>query len=164
MIQPGQDLIRPTGFPVIQEQLLNIHNAFIQIQKVVELKSEIVIKIGIWDIVASYNQHLGKALNFCTFICRFRSRNSFLIAEFRFRRPKPYGSHGLCPIFYNIAFKHKFMAIDKSRTCSAAPNVRDLTILPSDGIRMGYFQKLYNSTLLNGINLYAITKKDPPYC
>lgn len=56
------------------------------------------------------------------------------------------------------------MAIEKGRTCGAPLYGRDLSILPSEGIRMGYFQKLYNSTLLNGINLYAITKKDPPYC
>lgn len=80
------------------------------------------------------------------------------------RRPKPYGSHGLCPIFYNNAFKHKFMAIDKSRTCTTALNTRDLNVLPAEGVRMGYFQKLYNSTIMKGINLYAITKKDPPYC
>lgn len=56
------------------------------------------------------------------------------------------------------------MAIEKSRTCNAARDNRDLNILPSEGIRMGYFQKLYNLTILNGINLYAITKKEPPYC
>ncbi|XP_055325367.1 uncharacterized protein LOC129579356 [Sitodiplosis mosellana] len=78
--------------------------------------------------------------------------------------PKPLGSHGLCPVMYNNSFKYKFMAIEKRRTCSAPANPRDLSILPSDGIRMGYFQKLYNSTLLTGINLYAITKKNPPYC
>lgn len=79
-------------------------------------------------------------------------------------RSKPYGNHGLCPIFYNLAFKHKFMAVEKSRACNKALTTRDLTMLPSDGIRMGYFQPLYNSTEFNGINLYAITKKSPPYC
>ncbi|XP_031633365.1 uncharacterized protein LOC116347088 [Contarinia nasturtii] len=78
--------------------------------------------------------------------------------------PRPLGSHGLCPVIYNYSFKYKFMAIEKAKTCSEPANSRDLSVLPSDGIRMGYFQKLYNSTLLNGINLYAITKKSPPYC
>lgn len=55
------------------------------------------------------------------------------------------------------------MAVDKHRTCNAPYNRRDFKDLPSDGIRMGYMQNL-NGVHLNGVNLYAVTKKDPPYC
>lgn len=44
----------------IQEQLLNIHNVFIQMQKLVALKNVIAIRIGYLDTVAKYNRQLGK--------------------------------------------------------------------------------------------------------
>lgn len=113
----------------------------------------------------------------------------FKINLYTIYRPKPLGSHGLCPVMYNNAvrklseysllfyeysqylfqqyfyqFKYKFMAIDKARTCTIPIYSRDVIVLPSEGIRMGYYQKLYNSTLFTGVNLYAITKRDHPYC
>lgn len=54
------------------------------------------------------------------------------------------------------------MATKKSRTCNKPLNNRDAYALPSEGIRMGYLQKITNSTL-NDVNLYVRTKSDPPY-
>lgn len=36
--------------------------------------------------------------------------------------PRPLGSHGLCPYFYNHAFKHRFLAIPKPKNCRSNRN------------------------------------------
>lgn len=86
----------------------------------------------------------------------------FLLDVLSANRPKPLGSHGLCPVFYNFAFKHRYMAVKKSKACNLPINKRDLISLPAVGIRMGYMQTITNATV-NDVNLYVVTKPESPY-
>ncbi|XP_055538864.1 uncharacterized protein LOC129726178 [Wyeomyia smithii] len=59
-----------------------------------------------------------------------------------FRQPAaskpPLGSHGLCPVFYNLAFKVKFLAEEKPQECSI---LREPTASYPKGYQMGYLEK-----------------------
>lgn len=119
-----------------------------------------VTRIGLWAIAVAVNPRKGSwpFWNFRSWtINRFYLKSNSLNY-----RPRPLGSHGLCPVFYNIAFRHKFLAVKKHKTCKEPINERDLTVFPDEGIRMGYFQNITNSAY-NEVNLYAITKSKPPY-
>lgn len=83
---------------------------------------------------------------------------------FPYFRPFPNGNHGLCPVFYNYAFDNVFPAVEKSQTCKELADSRDLKQLPTDHtIRMGYFESAQDAKNYNGVNLYAVTTRDPPY-
>lgn len=51
--------------------------------------------------------------------------------------PPPLGSHGLCPYFYNAAFKYNFLAMPKPNECRSR---KTATSWP-DSFRMGYMEK-----------------------
>lgn len=88
------------------------------------------------------------------------AKNLFQNISTLYFRPFPHGNHGLCPTFYNFAFNHTFLAVDKDKTCRQPVNERDaLQFGNKTVIRMGYYQK----TDLNGVNFYAITSRDPPF-
>ncbi|XP_053688338.1 uncharacterized protein LOC128737672 [Sabethes cyaneus] len=59
-----------------------------------------------------------------------------------FRQPAagkpPLGSHGLCPVFYNLAFKVKFLAEHKPAECNI---LREPTAGYPSGYQMGYLEK-----------------------
>lgn len=51
------------------------------------------------------------------------------------QRP-PLGSHGLCPVYYNLAFDHSFLAVKNIMNCSSE---HEVTAWPND-FRMGYLE------------------------
>lgn len=51
--------------------------------------------------------------------------------------PKPKGSHGLCPYFYNSAFWFKFLAIPRPKNCDVTQRYNETW--PED-FRMGYME------------------------
>lgn len=51
--------------------------------------------------------------------------------------PPPFGSHGLCPFFYNSAFHNKFKAIPRPTSCSFTDRAVPQSILER-GYYMGY--------------------------
>lgn len=53
--------------------------------------------------------------------------------------PRPKGSHGLCPYFYNSAFQHKFLAITPPKQCTQSKRCINETF-PID-FRMGYLEE-----------------------
>ncbi|XP_058834015.1 uncharacterized protein LOC131691527 [Topomyia yanbarensis] len=59
-----------------------------------------------------------------------------------FRQPAagkpPLGSHGLCPVFYNLAFKVKFLAEQRPPECTM---LREPTAEYPNGFRMGYLER-----------------------
>ncbi|XP_058463312.1 uncharacterized protein LOC131437771 [Malaya genurostris] len=59
-----------------------------------------------------------------------------------FRQPAagkpPLGSHGLCPVFYNLAFRVKFLAEKKPTDCDME---RDSAAQYPTGFRMGYLER-----------------------
>jgi hypothetical protein len=50
--------------------------------------------------------------------------------------PPPYGSHGLCPYFYNSAFSNDFLAVEKGSQCGAG---KAALIWPRS-FKMGYME------------------------
>lgn len=68
----------------------------------------------------------------------------------------PYGSHGLCPHFYNSAFDNNFFAIDKPFECLSN---REALKLPM-GFKMGYLE---NRTSQVRGDVYARTSDKYPY-
>lgn len=68
----------------------------------------------------------------------------------------PYGSHGLCPYFYNLAFRHPFYAIKKPQTCRSR--------IPASNwpkkFQMGYLEERKES--VQG-ELFALTSRDFPF-
>lgn len=67
----------------------------------------------------------------------------------------PFGSHGLCPHFYNSAFEHDFCAVEKPLVCLSNRVVYDVP----NRYRMGYME---NRTLVRG-DLFALTSDKYPY-
>lgn len=64
--------------------------------------------------------------------------------------PRPLGSHGLCPYFYNYAFEHTFPAIPKPKNCRSNRN----TSVVSGNFSMGYkdalrYEGRYAKLLIN---------------
>ncbi|GAB0090100.1 pancreatic lipase-related protein 2 [Sergentomyia squamirostris] len=70
----------------------------------------------------------------------------------------PFGSHGLCPHFYNIAFKHDFYAIPRPQSCNSKPP--GFSAHYPHGYKMGYLENRKGT--VRG-ELYAITTKYYPY-
>lgn len=68
----------------------------------------------------------------------------------------PNGSHGLCPYFYNLAFRHPFYAVPKPRKCRAK---NEASRWPKK-FRMGYLGE--NKELVQG-ELFAMTSKTFPF-
>lgn len=68
----------------------------------------------------------------------------------------PYGSHGLCPHFYNSAFDNNFFAIEKPFECVSN---REALMLPM-GFKMGYME---NRTSQVRGDVYARTSDKYPY-
>lgn len=68
----------------------------------------------------------------------------------------PNGSHGLCPYFYNLAFRHPFYAIPKPRKCKA----KNEALRWPKKFRMGYMGE--NKDLVQG-ELFALTSKTFPF-
>lgn len=67
----------------------------------------------------------------------------------------PFGSHGLCPYFYNSAFEHEFCAVPKPFTCVTNRLATDVP----QRYRMGYME---NRTDVRG-DLFALTSHKFPY-
>lgn len=110
----------------------------------------------------------GKVIsNQCSIaFCFPNQRFSFLRSGFGAPlRPFPNGNHGLCPKFYNSAFKYYYPAVKKNKICGQTIDVRDASDWPHDGsFRMGYFQKIdAKAANLNEKNFYCNTTRDPPY-
>lgn len=62
--------------------------------------------------------------------------------------PFPKGSHGLCPYFYNAAFKHEFVAWRNIYGCYSTRVALDYP----ENFRMGYMEtrkKYVKSSLIN---------------
>ncbi|KAJ6646793.1 Pancreatic lipase-related protein 2 [Pseudolycoriella hygida] len=75
--------------------------------------------------------------------------------------PRPLGSHGLCPYFYNNAFQHRFPAIPKPSNCRSN---RDATGEVVENITMGYLEALkYEGRFPEGLDFFANTFKTSPY-
>lgn len=68
----------------------------------------------------------------------------------------PYGSHGLCPYFYNLAFHHPFYAVSRPRQCRAK---NEASRWPKK-FRMGYLGE--DKELVQG-ELFALTSKNFPF-
>lgn len=68
----------------------------------------------------------------------------------------PFGSHGLCPYFYNLAFHHPFYAVPKPQQCRSkiAP-----TRIPKN-FQMGYMET--RKDYVQG-EVFALTSKEYPY-
>lgn len=141
------------------------HNVFIRQLVDLERMREIVIKIGWWVIVASYKKLdrigteriLREWMKFVFVSC---------VNDFQFLcRLFPNDSHGLCPQFYNFAFKYHFPAVKKHKTCIEPTYSRDAKKWPHNGyIRMGYFQRIDAfDRKLNEKNFYAITTRHEPF-
>ncbi|XP_059615284.1 lipase member H-like [Phlebotomus argentipes] len=71
--------------------------------------------------------------------------------------PYPKGSHGLCPYFYNSAFRSSFVAIPKPPFC--AKTERDCTDYP-ENFQMGYMERRKHKVFGT---LYAATTRTFPY-
>lgn len=69
---------------------------------------------------------------------------------------RPKGDHGLCPHFYNSAFKNDFLAMENNNNCTTDNAVADWP----EGYRMGYNEK--RKHLVQG-DLFASTTKLYPY-
>ncbi|XP_052873395.1 uncharacterized protein LOC128278706 [Anopheles cruzii] len=70
--------------------------------------------------------------------------------------PPPLGSHGLCPVFYNLAFRYQFVAQPKPPECLA---LGDTATYPRN-YRMGYVED--RKSEVRG-ELYALTSDAYPY-
>lgn len=71
--------------------------------------------------------------------------------------PRPLGSHGLCPYFYNISFDYKFVP-DNYFNCWSD---RKANLTSSLDIRMGYLGT-FNRTLVRG-DIFIATARYPPF-
>lgn len=49
-------------------------------------------------------------------------------------KERPYRSHGMCPIFYNLAFEHDYLAAENVERCSTFGNVAEYP----ENFKMGY--------------------------
>lgn len=68
----------------------------------------------------------------------------------------PFGSHGLCPHFYNSAFKHPFYAVKQPRQCRS----RNPASHWPTKFRMGYLGAHKSS--VQG-DLFALTSREYPF-
>lgn len=73
--------------------------------------------------------------------------------------PRPLGSHGLCPYFYNISFDYKFEPNNYFNCWSELGRMANLT--SSADIRLGYLGT-FNRTLVRG-EIFVATARFPPY-
>ncbi|XP_055708780.1 uncharacterized protein LOC129805004 [Phlebotomus papatasi] len=70
----------------------------------------------------------------------------------------PLGSHGLCPYFYNIAFKYDFFAIPRPTVCASKSS--GIAGAYPTGYKMGYLENRKGT--VRG-ELFATTTKHYPY-
>ncbi|GAB0097672.1 hypothetical protein DMENIID0001_133370 [Sergentomyia squamirostris] len=74
--------------------------------------------------------------------------------------PYPKGSHGLCPYFYNSAFKNAFIAVPRPNHCPVPPAPGKMALEYPENFQMGYMEirkhKVFGT-------LYAVTSKNYPY-
>lgn len=68
----------------------------------------------------------------------------------------PFGSHGLCPYFYNAAFKNNFYAVEKPNACRSKVAASQW---PKD-FKMGYMEE--RKSLVRG-ELFSPTFKEYPF-
>ncbi|XP_055691083.1 lipase member H-like [Lutzomyia longipalpis] len=71
--------------------------------------------------------------------------------------PYPKGSHGLCPYFYNSAFRNFFVAVSRPAACPATP--RDCQEHP-ENFQMGYMERRKQKAFGT---LYAASTRNYPY-
>lgn len=68
----------------------------------------------------------------------------------------PYGSHGLCPYFYNASFRHPFYAVPKPKQCRS----KVAALRWPKRFRMGYLED--RKELVKG-ELFGLTSREYPF-